>query len=64
MQNKFGMDKIQGSHKLEWLYVLFPVRIYFTSSKKVTDYLYVKALDAYLDKKIYYGGKQTIIRIK
>ena len=39
MQNKFGMDKIQWSHKLEWLYVLFPVRIYFTSSKKVTDYL-------------------------
>ena len=39
MQNKFGMDKIHGSHKLEWLYVLFPVRIYFTSSKKVTDYL-------------------------
>ena len=37
MQNKFGMDKIQGSHKLEWLYVLFPVRIYFTSSKKVTE---------------------------
>ena len=34
MQNKLGMDKIQGSHKLEWLYVLFPVRIYFTSSKK------------------------------
>ena len=33
------LDKIQGSHKLEWLYVLFPVRIYFTSSKKVTDYL-------------------------
>ena len=31
MQNKFRMDddKIQGSHKLEWLYVLFPVRIYF-----------------------------------
>ena len=22
MQNKFGMDKIQESHKLEWLYVL------------------------------------------
>ena len=39
MQNKFGMNKIQGSHKLEWLYVLFPVRIYFTSSKKITDYL-------------------------
>ena len=39
MQNKFGMDKLQWSHKLEWLYVLFPVRIYFTSSKKVTDYL-------------------------
>ena len=39
MQNKFGMDKIQGSHKLEWLYVLLPVRIYFTSSKKVTDYI-------------------------
>ena len=41
MQNKFGMEKIQGSHKLEWLhvYVLFPVRIYFTSSKKVRDYL-------------------------
>ena len=39
MQNKFGLDNIQGSHKLEWLYVLFPVRIYFTSSKKVTDYL-------------------------
>ena len=36
MQNKFGMDQIQGSHKLGWLYVLFPVRIYFTSSKKVT----------------------------
>ena len=47
MHNKFGMDKIQGSHKLEWLLVLFPVRIYFTSSKKVTDY----ALDAYLSKK-------------
>ena len=31
--------KIQGSHKLEWLYVLLPVRIYITSSKKVTDYL-------------------------
>ena len=30
MQNKFGMDKIQGSHKWEWLYVLFPVRIYGT----------------------------------
>ena len=28
MQNKFGMDKIQGRYKLEWLYVLFPVRIY------------------------------------
>ena len=39
VQNKFGMDKIQGSHKLEWLYVLFPVRIYFISSTKVTDYL-------------------------
>ena len=39
MQNKFGMDKIQGSHKLEWLYVLFLVRKYITSSKKVTDYL-------------------------
>ena len=39
MQNKFGMDKIQGSYKLEWLYVLFPVRIYFTPSKRVTDYL-------------------------
>ena len=37
MQNKFGMDKIQWSHKLEWLYVLFPVRIYFTSSKKVIN---------------------------
>ena len=34
MRNKLGMDKIQWSHKLEWLYVLFPVRIYFTSSKK------------------------------
>ena len=44
MQNKFEMDKIQGSHKLEWLYVLFPVRIYFTSSKKVTDYLLVKSI--------------------
>ena len=44
MQNKFGMDKMQGSHKLEWLYVLFPVRIYFTSSKKVTDYLLVKGI--------------------
>ena len=39
MQNKFGMYKIQGRPKLEWLYVLFPVRIYFTSTKKVTDYL-------------------------
>ena len=28
MQSKFEMDNIQGSHKLEWLYVLFPVRIY------------------------------------
>ena len=57
MQNKFGMDKIQGSHKLEWLhvYVLFPVRIYFTSSKKVRDYRRLKALDAYLNKKIYFG---------
>ena len=52
MQNKFGMDKIQGSHKLEWLYILFPVRIYFTSSKKVTDYTCrLKAYDAYLNKK-------------
>ena len=51
MQNKYGMDKIQGSHKLEWLYVLFPVRIYFTSSKKVVCRL--KALDAYLNKKKY-----------
>ena len=47
MQNKFGMDKIQGSHKLEWLYVLFPVRIYFTSSKKVE---LVRTM-----KEIYYG---------
>ena len=52
MQNKFGMDKIQGSHKLEWLYVLLPVRIYFTSSKKVTDYICrLKAVDVYLNKK-------------
>ena len=54
MQNKFGMDKIQGSHKLEWLYVLFPVSIDFTSSKKVRDYrptCRLKALDAYLNKK-------------
>ena len=53
MQNKFGMDKLQESHKLEWLYVLFPVRIYFTSSKRTTCKL--KALDAYLNKKVYYG---------
>ena len=26
MQSKFGMDKIQGSYKLEWLY---GIRIYF-----------------------------------
>ena len=51
MQNKFGMDKIQGSHKLEWLYVIFPVRIYFTSSKKVTTTCKLKALDAYFNKK-------------
>ena len=50
MQNNFGMDKIQGSHKLEWLYVLFSVRIYFTSSKKVRT-CRLKALDAYLNKK-------------
>ena len=53
MQNKFGMDKIQGSHKLEWLhvYVLFPVRIYFTSSKKVRDYLYVKGIGCVFKQK-------------
>ena len=55
MQNKFGMDKIQGSHKLEWLYKLFPVRIYFTSPKKVTDYLYVKDIGCIFKQKIYYG---------
>ena len=27
MQNKFGMDKIHGSHKLEWLYVLIIIII-------------------------------------
>ena len=71
MQNKLGMDKIQGSHKLEWLYVLFPVRIYFTSSKKgnglpgcVFIILPGCVLDAYLNTKIYYGSKHTIIRIK
>ena len=51
MQNKFVMDKIQGSHKLELLYVLFPVRIYFTSSKKVTDYLYVKGIGCVFKQK-------------
>ena len=45
------MDKIQGSHKLEWLYVLFPVRIYFTSSKKVTDYLQVKGIECVFKHK-------------
>ena len=53
MQNKFGMDKIQGSHKLEWLCVLFPVRIYFTSSKKVRDYLYVKGIGCVFKQKKY-----------
>ena len=48
MQNKFGMDKIQGSHKLEWPYVLFPVRIYFTSSKKVSDYHYPNKIPFHL----------------
>ena len=51
MQNKFGMDKIQGSHKLEWLFVLFLVRIYFTSSKKVTDYLWVKGIGCVFKQK-------------
>ena len=49
MQNKFGMDKIQGSHKLEWLYV----RIYFTSSKKVRDYLLVKGIGCVFKQKKY-----------
>ena len=53
MQNKFGMDKIQGRHKLEWVCVLFPVRIYFTSSKKVRDYLYVKGIGCVFKQKIY-----------
>ena len=56
MQNKFGMDKIHGSHKLEWLYVLFPVRIYFTSSKKVTDYLYIKGIGCVFKQKKIYDG--------
>ena len=51
MQNKFGMDKIQGSHKLEWLYALFPARIYFTSPKKVTDYLQVKDIGCVFKQK-------------
>ena len=53
MQNKFGMDNIQESHKLEWLYmyVLFLLRIYFTSSKKVTDYLYVKGIGCIFKQK-------------
>ena len=55
MQNKFGMGKIQRSHQLEWLYVLFPVRIYFTSSKKVTDYLKVKGIGCVFKQKINYG---------
>ena len=49
MQNKFGMDKIQGSHKLEWLYV----RIYFTSSKKVRDYRLVKGIGYVFKQKKY-----------
>ena len=53
MQNKFGMDKIQGSHELEWLYVLFPVRIYFTSSKKVREYLEVKDIGCVFKQKKY-----------
>ena len=31
MQSKFGMDKIQGSYKLEWLY---GIRIYFHITQK------------------------------
>ena len=37
MQNKLGMDKIQGSHKLEWLYVLrvrVRVKIIYFDKKK------------------------------
>ena len=44
MQNKFGIDKIQGSHK-------FPVRMYFTSSKKVTDHLEVKGIRCVFKQK-------------
>ena len=56
MQSKFGMNKIQGSYKLEWLYGYMTSGYIFTSSKKVTDYLYrLKAYDVYLNKKIYYG---------
>ena len=39
MQSKFGIDKTQGSYKLEWLYDYMASGYIFTSSKKVTDYL-------------------------
>ena len=39
MQSKFGMDKVQGSYKLEWLYSYTASGYIFTSSKRVTDYL-------------------------
>ena len=39
MQSKFGMDKVQGSYKLEWLYGNMASGYIFTSSEKVTDYM-------------------------
>ena len=39
MQSKFGINKIQGSYKLKWLYGYMASGYIFTSSKKVTDYL-------------------------
>ena len=56
MQNKFGMDKIQGSHKLEWLYMYYSFPEYISDHlKRERTTCRLKALDAYLNKKIYYG---------
>ena len=46
MQSKFGMDKVQG------LYGYMASGYIFTSSKKVTDYLYVKGIWCNFKQKI------------
>ena len=46
MQNKFGMNKIQGSG-----YMYYSLSEYI--SKKVTDYLYVKGIGCVFKQKKY-----------